>query len=148
MSIVAEEAIQNMKRWIWAAGLLLSLPVMANAQVDTRPFSEFTTAQKCIIANELVFIMRAGAGGLSPEQRIDRVNEQLAYILGYEPLNPSRTRAIRRGDHYEIFIGNSKLVSVYPVDARANGTTLARLANNWVTNLRRTLPQARPLSRA
>src|SRR2546423_1815300 len=73
------------RKLLGAPARLFGLPAIAHAQtIDTRPASEFTTAQKCIIANEVCFMMRAGVTGQSPEQRIDRVNEQLAYILGYE----------------------------------------------------------------
>jgi hypothetical protein len=105
-------------------------------------------AQRNVIANEDVFIMRASASGMTPEQRLDRVNERLAYILGYENLRPGNIRLVARGrDHYDIRVGRSHLVTVTPADARANGTRNVRgLAQLWLRNLRDALPEARPLA--
>src|SRR5712691_5984020 len=121
------------------AALVLSLLSMSRA-------GAFTMTQKCVIANELCFVSRAGAGGMTPEQRIDRVNERLAYILGYESLRPNNIRMVAAGPDVEIRVGRSLLVTVTPADARANGArrpeSLARL---WLRNLRDAMPQARPL---
>jgi hypothetical protein len=137
-----------MNRIVFGLALALALPAAALAQGDGKAWTDYTTSQKCIIANETCFVVRSSAGGFSPEQRVDRLNEQLAYILGYEPLNPSRTRAVRQGGAVVIMIGSSKLTTITPMDAQANSTTVDQLANTWVRNLRRTLPQARPLSRS
>src|SRR6266699_2753727 len=65
---------------------------MVLSMVALSPAGAFTMTQKCVIANELCFVSRASAGGFTPEQRIDRVNERLAYILGYENLRPGNIR--------------------------------------------------------
>jgi hypothetical protein len=103
-------------------------------------------AQRCVIANEDCFVMRASAGGFTPEQRMGTVNDRLAYILGYENLRPGNIRLVDRGDIVEIRVGSRNLVTVTPTDARANGTRNVRgLAQVWLRNLRRAMPQARPL---
>jgi hypothetical protein len=129
----------------------LVLPLSAAIVVSMfalSPAGAFTMTQKCVIANELCFVSRAGVGGMSPEQRIDRVNERLAYILGYENLRPNHIRMVSVGPDVEIRVGRSLLVTVTRADARANGArrteTLARV---WLRNLRDAMPQARPLSR-
>jgi hypothetical protein len=77
----------------------LMLPLAAAiglSVVGIAPAGAFTMTQKCVIANELCFVARVGAGGMSAEDRINRVNERLAYILGYENLRPNNIRMVAR----------------------------------------------------
>jgi hypothetical protein len=130
-----------MKKTVWVLAASL-LPLLAGS-----PASAFTMAQRCVIANADCFVMRAPAGGMTAEQRLDRVNERLAYILGYESLRPSNIRAQRQGAAVDIRVGKSLLTTVTPADARANGTrNVMGLARVWLRNLRAALPQARPMS--
>ena len=123
------------------AAIVLSLVGMA-------PAGAFTMTQKCVIANELCFVSRVSAGGMTAEQRIDRVNERLAYILGYENLRPGNIRMVSTGTGgIEIRVGRSLLTTVTRADARANGARNPRtLANVWVRNLRQAMPAARPMA--
>ena len=124
---------------------LVRFPDGAEAQ---RYAGRYTMAQRIVIANEDCFIMRAAAHGLTPEKRTDRINERLAYILGYENLRPSNIRLADRGQEIDILVGKSLLATVTPADARANGTrNLRGLAGVWLRNLRHALPQARPMAR-
>jgi hypothetical protein len=130
-----------MKKIVLPLGTAMVLSVSLMSQAGA-----FTMTQKCVIANELCFVARAGAGGMTPEQRIDRVNERLAYILGYESLRPGNIRMVSMGPDIEIRVGKSLLTTVTRADARANGARNPRtLANVWVRNLRDAMPQARPL---
>jgi hypothetical protein len=135
-----------MKRVCFAVGLALVLPLVLGRPASAQ--RRYTMAQRCVIANEDCFIMRAASGGMAPERRLDRVNERLAYILGYENLRPNNIRTVDRGPAVAIYVGRSLLTTVTPADARANGTRNVRgLASVWLRNLRRALPQARPLPR-
>jgi hypothetical protein len=130
----------------------LMLPLgaaMVLSMCGVAPAGAFTMTQKCVIANELCFVSRAGAGGMTAEQRIDRVNERLAYILGYESLRPNNIRMVAMpGGAEQIRVGRSLLTTVTRADARANGArNPATLGRIWLRNLRDALPQARPLPR-
>ena len=130
----------------------LMLPLAAAVGLSllgVAPAGAFTMTQKCVIANQLCFVSRVGAGGMTAEQRIDRVNERLAYILGYEDLRPRNIRLVSmRGNAVAIRVGHSMLVTVTRADARANGARNPRtLARVWLRNLRDACPQARPLPR-
>jgi hypothetical protein len=103
----------------------------------------FTMSQKIVVADQLVAITRVPAGGFTPDQRIDRVNERLAVILGYT-LSPRRIRAEWVGRDMAITVDHRLLVTVTPADARANGTTVETLAHYWLANLREALPEAAP----
>lgn len=128
-----------MKKFLISAVVLISAVAAAKAQPAV-----YTTSYKCIVANELCFIVRVGAGGQSATERVDRLNERLAYILGYERLAPGNIYIQKENGLPTIFVGRSRLISVTPADAEANGTTPDTLAQNWLENLRHALPQARP----
>lgn len=104
----------------------------------------FTTSEKVISANDLIAIARVPAGGMTADQRIDRVNERLAYIYGYEPLDPGHIRAVKFGNDRIIKVGRSTLITVTARDAKANNTTVAGLTNVWLRAARAAIPQARP----
>jgi hypothetical protein len=140
---MANAVEENMKKLVLPLGAAIALSMCALA-----PAGAFTMTQKCVIANELCFVSRASAGGFNPEQRIDRVNERLAYILGYENLRPGNVRLVSAGPDVQIRVGRSLLVTVTRADARANGARRPEsLARVWLRNLRDALPQARPLPR-
>ena len=107
--------------------------------------SAFTMSEKVVVANQLIAIARAPAGGMSADQRINRVNERLAYILGYEPLDARNTYAVPApGGSMSIMVGNRLLITVTSADARANNTTVPGLTREWLMRAREALPQARP----
>jgi hypothetical protein len=129
----------------------LMLPLgaaMVVAMMSAVPAGAFTMAQRCVIANEDCFVMRASAAGMAPEERLNRVNERLAYILGYENLRPNNIRMVAMPNGaQEIRVGDSLLVTVTRADARANGArNPSSLGRIWLRNLRDALPEARPLA--
>ncbi len=121
---------------------ILAATIVVTALASTA--GAFTTSEKVIVANQLVAIARVPAGGFTADQRIDRVNERLAYILGYEPLHPRNIYLVRRGTDRIIMVGNRPLLTVTRRDARANGTTVDRLSRYWLQRAREVIPQARP----
>jgi hypothetical protein len=128
------------KQWR-LAGSLIGLSILAGSAAGAA-----TMAQQCVIADKVCFVMRASDGPLSPEQRIDRVNDRLAYILGHESLRPGSVQAVplANGDA-KIRVGRSLLTNVTRADAVANGAPSPQaLALIWVSNLRTALPQAEP----
>jgi hypothetical protein len=135
-----------MRKICFALGIAALLPLVSGGPASAQERHPYLMTQRCVIANEDCFVMKAASAGMSPEERLDRVNERLAYILGYENLRPGNIRLVDRGDVVEIMVGRSLLTTVTPADARANGTRNVRgLAGVWLRNLRRALPQARPL---
>lgn len=133
------EEVNSVKRLIMT--LLISVMVMVTFSTFA---GAFTMSEKIVVANDLVAIARVPAGGMSASERIDRVNERLAYILGYEPLNPGSIRAARLRGAMGIMVGDQLLVTVTTNDARANNTTVSALTNVWLRRARAALPQARP----
>jgi hypothetical protein len=105
----------------------------------------FTMSQRVVVSGQLIAIARVPAGGYSADERINQVNERLAYILGYEPLAPRyiHVRAMCDGSR-AIMVGDRLLITVTAADARANNTTIARLTEVWLARAREAIPQARP----
>ncbi|MDI6828215.1 MAG: hypothetical protein QME62_07020 [Armatimonadota bacterium] len=128
-----------MKRIIFA-----SIIALFAIMVLTPVAMAFTMNEKVVVAGEVVAIARVSAGGLSPTQRIERINERLAYILGYERLSPSAIYLVPKGNTIAIMVGRSLLMTVTPRDAQANNTTVSKLAREWLRNARIALPMARP----
>lgn len=124
--------------------LILTITSMFILGICLSVAGAFTMSEKVVVANELVAIVRVPAGGLTADERIDRVNERLAYILGFEPINPSSIRAVPLGNSRMIMIGDSLLMTVTPRDAEANNTTVAGLTRVWVQQAREAIPFARP----
>lgn len=114
------------------------------ALVVTPTVNAFTMSEKVVIAYDLVAIARVPAGGMTADQRIDVVNERLAYIYGYEPLNSSAVRLATVNGETTIMVGKSTLITVTEADAKANNTTVSALAQVWLKSARESLPQARP----
>ncbi|MHB0912901.1 MAG: hypothetical protein ACYC2Y_05575 [Armatimonadota bacterium] len=124
--------------YVLIASIVLSVALAAAA-------SAFTMQEKVVVANELVAIARVSAGGFTAQERIDRVNERLAYILGYESLTPRSIYAVPRGGSRMIMVGNELLITVTPRDAAANNTTVAGLTRIWLANAEAAIPEARPM---
>ncbi|HEY3268998.1 MAG TPA: hypothetical protein VGM37_18960 [Armatimonadota bacterium] len=133
-----------MKKILMAAAALALMGVSVRAQDAVPPPGGYTTSYKCIIANELCFIVRVGSGGQSATQRVDRLNERLAYIIGYERLAPGNIYIRNVKGMPTIMVGRSELFTVTPEDARAVGATPQTVARIWLANLRHAMPQSRP----
>jgi hypothetical protein len=101
-------------------------------------------SEKIVVSNSLVAIARTPAGGMTADQRIDRVNERLAYIYGYERLDPASVRLVNCNGQRVIAVGRTNLITVTAADARANRTTVSALSQTWLARARAAVPQARP----
>jgi len=103
--------------------------------------------RRCVIASRDCWTVNAGFKHLTPEARVDRLNDRLARIIGRENLSASNVRTVRRGPFTDLYVGASHLFTCTPGDARAEGLrSSVALASRWAANLRRALPQARPRS--
>jgi len=131
---------EQRKRWM-LVGSMVGLSILGSVAAEAA-----TMAQQCVIADRVCFVMRAGDGRFTPEQRIDRVNDRLAYILGHEKLRPENIEAVPLPNgEAKIRVGRSLLTNVTRADAVANGAPSPQaLARVWLANLRVAIPQAEP----
>lgn len=128
-----------MKRLVLTLAIAVTVLAMFAAYAGA-----FTMTEKIVVADQLIAISRVPAGGFTADQRIDHVNERLAYILGNEPLAPRYIKAVPVCGGMAIVVNNQLLVTVTPADARANNTTVAGLTRVWLRAARAALPQSRP----
>ncbi len=136
---VHTEEVNPLKR------LMLALvTAIAMVAIFTPVANAFTMSEKVVVANNLVAIARVPAGGMTADQRINTVNDRLAYIYGYEPLNPDAIKLTVCNGERTIRVGNTTLITVTPADAKANNTTVDGLAQQWLRLAKASLPQARP----
>jgi hypothetical protein len=96
-------------------------------------------------AGKQVLRLHATAGGVTPEKRVEMLDERVNNVLSkHSTVAASDITIVKdRGQVYIAAFGQV-LVTVTPDDAAANNTTPARLAHTWLTNLRGTLPQLSP----
>lgn len=133
-----------MKGLLFTALALTLAASTLKAQPTERP-ATYKTPYECVVANQFCFVVRAGVADLTPTQRVDRLNDRLAYVLGYENLRPENIYIVQVKGDPEIWVGHSLLFDVTEADARADGSTPTDLAKKWTANLRQALPQARPI---
>ena len=128
-----------------SATVLLATIALATVGSAASAQDQFSMPQRAVIANKLNFIVQADAQGFTALQRANQLNDRLAYILGYKNLTAANVHVVPAGAYRQIYIGDRKLITVTPADARAEGTTsVDRVTERWVRNLRASLPEARP----
>jgi hypothetical protein len=98
------------------------------------------------VAGKEVLRMRASVGGLTPDKRVERLDERMNNILSRgDGAVEARHLALKRGRGViAIFVRGELLVTITPEDAAANNTTREYLAHAWLSNLRKTLPLIAP----
>lgn len=76
--------------------------------------------------------IRGGAAGFSAAERARIVNTRLTYILSYGDLDPDAVQIIPVRGKPTIYVGNVRLITVYPCDAEAAGaSSMEELATIW-----------------
>ncbi len=87
--------------------------------------------------------MRTPAGGFSAEQRAAALQMRANALLQLGKGIPKVT-TVRAGKDVNILTDRNLFVTVTQADARANRTTVDKLAAIWANRLRTILPQATP----
>ena len=96
-------------------------------------------------AGKQVLRLHATVGGVTPEKRVETLDERVNNILSNHASIAANDIVISRV-RGQVFIAayGKVLVTVTPDDATANNTSRDRLAHTWLTNLRAALPQLSP----
>ncbi len=91
----------------------------------------------------LLLRIRCGAGGFTLEQRTDklqaRANDLLAWGRNVQKFTVQKSKG-----NVGIYADNTLFLTVAPGDAKANNTTVEKLAKNWAGRLTQLYPEARP----
>ena len=123
---------------------MLVLGMFLGACLTTGTADALEVDRHVIVASRVIHPIRVSAGGFTPEQRVAKVNERLATIIAREPLAPSNIRMRVVSGTPGIYVGRYLVISVTQADATYHRTTPRQLAQIWLREYRRVLPQARP----
>ncbi len=100
------------------------------------------------VGGEMLFRVRASAVGYSPAQRARIVDTRLVYALSYGCVKPECVRVESVRGLPTVYIGNVRIISVYPSDAEAAGAECSEwLANVWASSVAACLPSLVPYVR-
>ncbi len=87
------------------------------------------TAGEIKVNNALVFKLPGGGGGVPLNVRAEIMDTRITEILSAGITGPIKIGAIRGKP--TIWVGEFRLITVYPEDAAATGTTMLALAQQW-----------------
>ncbi|MGQ9656327.1 MAG: hypothetical protein ACUVV1_00300 [Fimbriimonadales bacterium] len=124
-----------MKKLLCWMGVLFTVAAFAQNYVDIS------------IGGKFIMRLRAGHGNLTVEERARTVEKRLAEVLGTRLREDQITlRETRKDAQYEIYVRGQLLITVTQADADAAKMSVKQLAEHWLRQLRRTLPElsARP----
>lgn len=99
------------------------------------------------VAGQQVLRLRAPYKSLTPEQRVEQLDERLTEMLSAatRPIGPADICVkVYSKETVSITINGKVLVTVAPVDAAANHCSPRRLAEIWLANVRKTVPLLNP----
>lgn len=96
---------------------------------------------KLSLGGETLLVFRVVEFGRTPQQRADLVEDRLRTILG-EPIRPADVTAHAFGEKAaQIFVKDQLLVTLGPMEAKANRSMAVPLARIWVKRLQKILPR-------
>ena len=100
------------------------------------------------VGGVMMFRIRASAVGYTPAERGRIVDARLVYALSYADIDPDSVMVYPVRGLPTIYIGNVRLITVYPSDAEAAGAnTPEELANFWAASVACCLRSVAPWER-
>jgi hypothetical protein len=99
------------------------------------------------VAGQQVLRLRAPYKSLTPEQRVEQLDERLTEMLSVaaRPIGPADIcLKVTSKETVSITINGKVLVTVSAADAAANHCSPRRLAEIWLANVRKTVPLLNP----
>jgi hypothetical protein len=127
-----------MRRMLWCAAALAALAAGGSAARGEEAVWS--------LAGKQVLRLHGTAGGLTPMQRVERLDERVTEILssGDGTLGAADIVLKQEKGIVCITVRGRLLVTVTAEDAAANHTTKEKLGHIWLSNLRKTLPLLAP----
>ncbi len=98
------------------------------------------------IGDYLLLTIRTPAAGFTVAERESIVYMRLTEILSNERMDPGDFVLSEVRGKPTLWVGNYRLITVYPRDAEAAGTTSRQLAVTWLESLRTKLPEVAPIN--
>jgi hypothetical protein len=122
-----------------------TLTIGANATPELdEPAQVAVNSGEITYSGKLLFRIRTGAGGYTPEQRAEQVKERLVPILSLAELRAEDIRVVQTAPKQDasLYVRDHLLITVDRNMALANGNgDPADLARVWAERVRQILPQ-------
>jgi hypothetical protein len=119
-----------MRKLLCLMGVVLAVGAFAQNYVDIS------------IGGKFIMRLRAGHGTLTVQERARIVEERLVELLGERLQEDQITlKEVRKDAQYEIYVRGRLLITVTQADADAAKMRVKQLAEHWLKQLRRTLPE-------
>lgn len=129
------------------AGLLWSVPNVhaAPPPLSAPPLADAPAPADLTLGGEIILRLRADAGGLTPQQRVDTIQGRIAAILGTPNIKPADVTvyAPAKGTPVIYALGR-RLLTVDAATVRAAGSanlTPLEAASEWAKRLQQVLPR-------
>ncbi|BDI28686.1 hypothetical protein CCAX7_007370 [Capsulimonas corticalis] len=87
-----------------------------------------------------VMRVRVAAGGMTPEQRADQIQQRVNLALGHGPIAASDITVEPSGNEAVVNVKGQLLLTADWATARYNQSTPMELAQTWADNMRGILP--------
>jgi hypothetical protein len=119
-----------MRKLLCFLGVVLAVGAFAQNYVDIT------------IGGKFIMRLRAGYGNLTVQERARIVEERLVEALGERLQEDQITlKEVRKDAQYEIHVRGQLLITITQADADAAKMRVKQLAEHWLKQLRRTLPE-------
>ena len=119
-----------MRKLLCLMGVLLTVAAFAQNYVDIT------------IGSKFIMRLRAGHDNLTVQERARIVEERLVEVLGERLREEQITlKEVRKDAQYEIYVRGRLLITVTQADADAAKMRVKQIAEHWLKQLRRTLPE-------
>jgi len=137
--------MKGISRVVFAVFAACALSGALAAAAPAQPKAVAEPRADVILGGKLLWIFRAGAGGLSPMQRADACVRRSVEILSDPAASEKEIKIVvpKRGDEPQIWVRKHLFVTVTVADAKINGIDPMGLAKIWAKKLYEGLSIAR-----
>ncbi|MFQ6133642.1 MAG: hypothetical protein ACE5R4_16495 [Armatimonadota bacterium] len=124
----------------FAAVLIAILVLLAVAEAWPQ------NGQPIVVANKIVARVRDSGPFDSVAQRAADINKRITECISKKEVGEPQMSLKKEDGLWTIYCGTTKLISVYPAEAEANGIEAHELAAMWLKNFERELPNCEPMT--
>lgn len=97
------------------------------------------------IDGELLFRIRTSAAGFTAAERMRIIHARLVHIISFGPIAPETVHIVSVRGKPTIYVGNVRLVTVYPSDVEAtDAASMKQLATWWAASVASSLHRVAP----
>ena len=122
--------------------------IVISGDLNDKPATRGPEMEKAAISigAYLLLTIRTPAAGFTVAERERIVYERLTEILSYERMDAGNFMLTDVRGKPTLRVGQYRLITVYPRDAEAAGTSSEELAATWLASLRTNLPEVAPIN--